>query len=280
MMDKVSIIGICSGGRHPSEEFDDMPGLKLQMNYQRVCAWSGVICVALFFLAFGVAGFIPPLTPHSSAQKIAEYYQQHATAVRFGACIMLVSGLFYAAFTAVVSAQMMRIPGVHISVTFTQLVAGAFACITFMLPAMLFVVTSFRPGRDPQLTQLLNDLSWIILVMPWPPFLAQNWAFSFAILSDRREQPLFPRWLAYLNLWAPIVFSPSLLLPFFKVGPFAWNGIFVMWIPALVFILQFVANTWMLLRAIRSEEQETLDGGLGAALHGAPGAGGLHPAEA
>jgi hypothetical protein len=99
-------------------------------------------------------------------------------------------------------------------------------------------------------------MSWIFLVMPWPPFMAQNYAFAYAIFTDPRERPLFPRWLAYVNIWAPIIFSPSLLLPFFKTGPFDWRGIFVFWIPAVVFIIQFVANTSMLLRAIRGEEQE------------------------
>jgi hypothetical protein len=234
--------------------------VQIQMNFQRVCAWSGIVCVTLFFVAFGAAGFVPPLSPHSSAQKIAEHYQDHTTMIRLGACLMLLSGMFYAAFTAVISGQILRIPGIHPTVNLTQLVAGAFACITFMLPAMLFEVTAFRPFRDPSQTLLLNDLSWIILVMPWPPFLTQNWAFAFAILSDRRERPLFPRWLAYLNIWAPIVFSPSLLLPFFKVGPFAWSGIFVIWIPAFVFIIQFVANTAMLLKAIDREQLETDDG--------------------
>jgi hypothetical protein len=61
-----------------------------------------------------------------------------------------------------------------------------------------------------------------------------------------------------VNIWAPILFTPALALPFFKTGPLAWSGIFVIWIPAFVFILQFVANTTMLLKAIRAEE---LDGG-------------------
>jgi hypothetical protein len=169
---------------------------------------------------------------------------------------MLLSGMFYAAFTAVISAQMRRIPGLHISAVYVQLAAGAFACLTFLIPAMLFIVTAFRPDRAPGTTQTLNDMSWIFLVMPWPPFMAQNYAFAYAIFTDPRERPLFPRWLAYVNIWAPIIFSPSLLLPFFKTGPFDWRGIFVFWIPAVVFIIQFVANTSMLLRAIRGEEQE------------------------
>lgn len=225
-----------------------------QMSFQRFCAWSGVICVTLFFLAFAIAGFIPPLKPSSSPTEIAAHYQDHETGIRVGAVVMLISSMFYASFTAVISGQMRRIPGLHPTVTLTQLCAGAFACLTFMVPAMFFVVAAFRPERDPALTQLLNDLSWIVLVMPWPPFMAQNFAFAFAIFSDERERPLFPRWLAYLNIWAPIIFSPSILLPFFKTGPFSWAGIFVIWIPAIVFIVQFAANTAMLLRAIKDEE--------------------------
>jgi hypothetical protein len=169
---------------------------------------------------------------------------------------MLLSGMFYAAFTGVISAQMRRIPGVPVAAIYVQLAAGAFACLTFLVPAMLFIVTAFRPGRAPGTTQALNDMSWIMLVMPWPPFMAQNYAFAYAIFTDARRKPLFPRWLGYVNVWAPIMFSPALLLPFFKVGPFDWRGMFVFWIPAVVFVIQFIANVTMLLRAVGDEELE------------------------
>lgn len=230
--------------------------MKAQMTFQRVCAWSGMICVTMFFVAFGLAGFIPPLSPDDSAREIAQHYQDHTTGIRIGVGVMLISGMFYAMFTGLISAQMQRIPGVHQTVVNSQLAAGAFACLTFMVPAMFFAATAFRPDRDASDTQMLNDISWILLVMPWPPFMAQNFSFSFAIFCDQRVKPLFPRWLAYVNIWAPIMFTPALCLPFTKTGPLAWNGIFVIWIPAFVFILQFVANTAMLLRAIRTEEAE------------------------
>ena len=50
-----------------------------------------------------------------------------------------------------------------------------------------------------------------------------------------------------------------MLLPFFKTGPFDWRGIFVLWIPAIAFTGQFVANTTMLLRAIDNEADELRD---------------------
>jgi hypothetical protein len=227
-----------------------------QMVFQRICAWSGMVCVTLFFTAFAFAHFIPPLSPHMTAAQIAHHYQSHTNSIRFGAVLMLLSSMFYAAFTAVISAQMRRIPGIHPVAIYTQLAAGAFACLTFLVPGLLFEVAAFRPDRDPSQTLLINDMAWIFLVMPWMPFLTQNWTFSYAIFSDPQEKPVFPRWLAYVNIWAIIIFSPSVLLPFFKTGVFAWNGLLVIWIPAFAFILQFVANVWMLLRAIDREEGE------------------------
>jgi hypothetical protein len=245
-----------------------------QLTFQRFCAWCGVICVLLFFAAFAIAGFIPPLAPHSSAQSIAHFYRSHATRIKLGGCVMLLTGMFYAAFTGVISAQMRRIPGIHPSAVYVQMCAGAFACLTFLVPAMLFIVAAFRPARDPAITQTLNDMGWIFVVMPWPPFMAQNYAFAYAIVTDRVEsagadssagsagaepadsRPLFPRWLGYLNFWCPLIYSPAILLPFFKVGPFDWRGIFVFWIPGTIFTIQFIANTVMLLRAIDREEAE------------------------
>ena len=159
--------------------------MKAQMTFQRVCALGGVLCVVLFFLGLLIAGFLPPMAPNLPADQVAHHYQQHATTIRLGAALIFVASMLYASFTAVISGQMRRIPGVHPTVLNAQLAAGSFACVTFLLPAMLFAVTAFRPDRSPDSTLLLNDLSWIILVMPWPPFMVQYFAFAFAILSDK-----------------------------------------------------------------------------------------------
>src|SRR5271168_2170451 len=80
--------------------------MNAQMTFQRICAISGIICPLLFFGAFVSAGFIPPLAPSSTAAEIAGHYRDHATGIRLGAAIMLLSGAFYASYTAVISAQM------------------------------------------------------------------------------------------------------------------------------------------------------------------------------
>jgi len=233
--------------------------MNAQKTFQRICAYSGIICVLLFFGGFVAAGFLPPLSPSMSAAQVAAHYQAHTAGIRLGAGLIFLASGFYAWFTAAISGQMRRIPGVDPTVIYAQLAAGAFACLTFLVPALMFAITAFRPDRSPDATLLLNDMSWIIVVMPWIPFMAQYFAFAFAILSDPRPRPLFPRWLAYFNMWAEVMFTPAIILPFFKSGPFAWNGLLVFWIPAVVFGVQFIVNTIWLLKAINSEAEESHD---------------------
>lgn len=225
-----------------------------QKLFVKACIWSGLITPAFFFIAFVLGHWIPPLSAALSAGQIASHYREHSTGIRVGGVFMMISGMFYAAYTAGISGQMARIRGLHPTVVMAQSIAGAFGCITFMLPGILMEVAAFRPERPATTTQLLNDLVWIVLVMPWPPFMTQNFAFAFAIFSQDHKDALFPRWLGYLNIWAPIIFTPAVMLPFFKSGPFSWNGVFVLWIPATVFVIQFIANVVLLLRAVNVPE--------------------------
>lgn len=221
------------------------------VRFERICVFSGPVCVTLFFAAFVAMDFIPPMSPSLTAEAVARHYREHATGVRFGGILMMLSSLFYAAFVAAIAAQMKRMPSAPAAARYAQLGSGAFACLTFFLPALLFIVTAYRPERDPALTQMLNDMSWIWLVIAWPPFLTQYWSFAYVILTDDASAPLFPRWLGYLNVWAVFCFMPAAVLPFFKDGPFAWNGLIVFWLPATVFFVWFVANTVLLDRAVR-----------------------------
>lgn len=235
--------------------------MNAQATFQKFCALSGIICVLLFFGGFVAAGFLPPLSPGMSPAQVAAHYQAHTAGIRLGAGLIFLSSMFYVWFTAVIAGQMRRIPGVHPTVINAALAAGAFAGVTFLVPALLFAVTAFRPDRSPDATLLLNDMSWIMLVMPWTPFMPQYFSFAFAILSDPGSRPLFPRWLAYFNIWVELLFTPATVLSFFKSGPFAWNGLFVFWMPATAFTALFIVNTTFLIKAINSEARETSDAG-------------------
>jgi len=54
-----------------------------------------------------------------------------------------------------------------------------------------------------------------------------------------------------------VLFVPGGLLTFFKTGPFAWNGIFVWWVPFLVFFSWYLVMFVMLRKAILKQAAET-----------------------
>jgi len=89
----------------------------------------------------------------------------------------------------------------------------------FIIPAVLFLVTAYRPDRPPELTFLMNDLCWIMVVLPWPPAFIQNIVIATAIIHDESPQPIFPRWVAFFIFGVAIGFLPGSLLPFFKRDP-------------------------------------------------------------
>jgi len=60
-----------------------------------------------------------------------------------------------------------------------------------MLPAGLIAATTYRLDRDPILTLTLCDIAWFCFSMLFPPFIAQDLAVYWAILSDRRSKPCF-----------------------------------------------------------------------------------------
>ncbi len=75
-------------------------------------------------------------------------------------------------------------------------------------------------------------------------------AFGLAALMDKRETPIFPRWSGFFSLWIVVLSLPALVLPLFKTGPFAWNGLFAFWLAATIFGIWLIVMTRLLLTAI------------------------------
>src|SRR3546814_17308303 len=78
-----------------------------------------------------------------------------------------------------------------------------------------------------------------MLLLCYSPFCVQYIAIAIFTFQDGSEQPLFPRWIAYYNIWLSISFIPTGLVAFFKVGPFTWHGVIGFWIPIILWCAWF-----------------------------------------
>jgi hypothetical protein len=213
----------------------------------------------VFLIGFWfVAGLVPPPTPHDSARKIADLYQHNTNQIRLGLLITLIAAALCLPFVSLITVQMKRIEGRFSVLSYTQLVAGATTCLLITFPVMIMTAAAFRPGRNPELTQLLNDVAWLPFVMVFPPAVLQSVSIAVAVLGDKAAKPVFPRWVAYYNLWTAFLFLPAGLLTFFKHGPFAWNGLLAFWMALTVFGAWFGVMFYVLRQAINNQFEEEL----------------------
>ena len=221
------------------------------------CAWSGVVFLVMFAIGMvALAQFIPPPRADASLSKTVALYSQHTNRLRAGLVLMMSAAGFQAPWFGVMSVQLKRIEGRFSPLTYTFLACGGAMILVVLSPVMVMIVASFRPGRDPQITQALNDLGWIPFIMVYPPVLIQQLSIAGAIFNNER-QTVFPRWVAYLNFWLAVLLVPAVAIPFFKHGPFAWHGIFEFWLAAVDFFGWFAVMTVLVITSIREQPSES-----------------------
>jgi hypothetical protein len=216
---------------------------------EKLCAWMIVPGLVFFFLGMlPAAHFVPPLSPAAGAQGISSFYLEHAVGIQAGSVLMMFGAACLMPFVASISAAMLRMGGRPMAFSLTQLAAGVLTYVPLFLCSMFFAAAAFRSDRTAGEVLLLSDIAWLFLVMPTPAYLIELLAFGFAILRDDSQRPVFPRWVAYFNFWVGILSLPGVLIPLFKTGPFAWDGLLAFWVPLNIFGIWGPVMLWVLLR--------------------------------
>ena len=200
-----------------------------------------------------MGGFIPLIPPSHDAQQVAAAYGEHVNVHRLGTLLALIGVFLTIPFFLAISMQIRRTELRVPSLAILQFASGIIVTVVLIIPMLLFIGGLFRPERPVELTKLVNDLSYVMLILPWPPIFGQLGALVVAIFHDRSPQPVFPRWLGYFNVWVALLLLPASMIIFFTTGPFAWTGVIGFWIPAAVFGVWYIVMTVFVLRAIRDE---------------------------
>lgn len=217
---------------------------------QRPMAWCGLAFVVVYGSGVLIAGFVPPPSPNDSAAEISRFYAQNTGRIRTGLLIMMLGAAFMIPFFAVLTLQLRRIEGRLGALSLAQLIAGGVAVWVFTLPTIVFSVAAFRPGQNPDVTQMLNDLGWFLFVWNLGTVTCQAILIAVAILRDAGPDPVFPRWVAYLNIWVAIGFLPGVALTYVKTGILAWDGLLAFWLAAVMFFSWILVLSWSTLRAV------------------------------
>jgi len=222
------------------------------------CCYSCYAFLVLFSIGWAVlAGFLPPPSPASGAEEIAAQFRDNTTGIRVGMVISMFASALLLPWGGAVCAQMRRIEGRNGPLVWAWIAAQGCLVIEFIYPCAFWCVAAFRTD-DPARVQMFNDLAWLPFLGIVATGMFQMVALAVVTLKDRRPEPVFPRWFAYLQLWCAVGLAPAGGIYLFKTGPLAWDGILAYWVPITVAFVWLLVTTGMTARAIRREALEPL----------------------
>jgi hypothetical protein len=232
---------------------------------QLLCLWT-VPAMGLFlliaFLMF--PGFVPPMSPTMSAQQVAAFYREHASEVRFSMVTFNIFGIMLLPFYSVIVVQIQRMATPSKVLGYCYLTAATSGATVFAMADIMWLLAAFRPDRNPELVQLLNDMAWMIFVAPVGMIFVQNLCLAFAVFLDSRERPILPRWVAPFSLVIAACIAPAAGASMVTTGPFAWNGAVSFWLrlaalSLYVAVMFFVLRTAVLRQARDADENTKAD---------------------
>lgn len=228
-----------------------------QRAYDKIAIWSGPIGLSFFALIFPAGSFLPPIHPARNAEEVLDHYRRHESGIKGGAALMQFAGCFYSLYIAAISGQMARIPGASHAMISSQAISGGISTYTITLPSLIFCLASYRlETRSAELIMLLNDLAWFLTVMPFVTFVSGNFAWSYAILMDKRPKPLFPHWFAYFSSVWPFGFWGALGMHCVYGGAWAWDGGYTFWTGAAAVGIGTTFSVYFLLKAVNTTDEE------------------------
>lgn len=225
------------------------------------------------FTAVGIGGFalaflvgwillarfaLPAPSPAWSAEHLTAFYMENKNRIRLGCIVALFFLPFFALPLGVVLARLRRAERGTPVFTYASLILMPIALFLLILPFIAWSVAAFRPGQvDPQIIQALNDLGWFIFLFTWAVFTVLFTLMAIAILRAEPGNEPLPRWSAYLLLWCGLLFGGSVLIIFFKDGPFAYDGLVGLYIPVGATVVfqagMFIALAQAMLADYRTE---------------------------
>ncbi|KAK9415727.1 hypothetical protein SUNI508_10205 [Seiridium unicorne] len=219
--------------------------------FQYACVYSTIPLAICSFAGLLAPGFLPPMSPSWSAEQTVDYYRGHEKRIQAGAALLVWCSLFYLGLTVAISNQLQRISNLHYAVKALQLLSGGVSSIMFLFAGLILGLANYRLERSAEITQVLNDLFWFLLVMATPTFVAQYFAFGYGIFVDDSPKRNFPRAMGISNMITAILFlPPGVCVHIFKTGPLAWDGAVSFWLPLVVWGIQMALDFVCLVRAL------------------------------
>lgn len=218
----------------------------------KFCAWNGMIFMVVFMLFWGLMGHnLPPYAGDDAASVIAEYFRDNRQSVRLGMVVSMTFAVSYAVWGISIGKVMDHILGRGHILTDLQIWGAGLTVVPILVSSSIWLTGSYRPDALPdEILQLLYDMAWLLIDLAYSVTSVQMIALGVGCLRDKRAQPFFPKWVCWYSIWVGFMFVAECLMPFFKTGAFARQGILNYWIEFGIFFIYAPIITYYLLKAI------------------------------
>lgn len=214
--------------------------------------FAGVMIVAFF--AF--PGFLPPMSPRLPADEVAAFFAVNAARIRFAMITFNLCAIMLIPFFMVIVVQIKRMATPSHVLAYSYIGAVSTGATMFAIADILWLVAAFRPGRDPALVQLLNDMAWLIFIAPVGMFVVQNLCLALAVWLDATERPVFPRWVAPFSVVTAAAMTPAAFAVVFQTGPLAWDGAVSFWLRLGAFCVNVAVLFCVVWAAVKRQSLE------------------------
>jgi hypothetical protein len=196
-----------------------------------------------------------PVIPSDPPERAMEFYSHNQTSFRFGLVLLMITSPLFVAWGAAVAAQLRQVEH-RLAPVLTYAQVACIPPLVVNLTIFIFIAgaASYRPeALTPSTLQWINDLLWIIFDFQIAPLSFWALCMGLAILLDRRPEPAYPRWVAWVNFWAASLMLTGEFLLFFRDGPMAYHALFGVYWPLFVFAVWLGVMSVMTVRAVKRD---------------------------
>nr|WP_090275406.1 hypothetical protein [Mycolicibacterium komanii]CRL68366.1 hypothetical protein CPGR_01085 [Mycolicibacterium komanii] len=212
-----------------------------------------IIWASAFFL---FPGFLHPMSPTMSAEEVAGFYRDETARIRYSMILFNWFGVGLIPTVVLLAMQVRKMAHRTPILSYCLIACAGGPPTLFLIANMFWLLGSFRPERSPELTQLLNDLAWVTFTVLVPYLIAQCLVLALAIYWDRRDQPVFRRWVAHFNLLIAVALMPAAFGAVTFEGPFAWDGVLSFWVKNIAIAAWIAVMGIVLAQNIRRQRAE------------------------
>lgn len=234
-----------------------MTAINPALRHQKQIVWCGIIFAVLFFAALIMMGLFPPPSPLLSPEEITAKAQDRIFLVKLAIPIGILAVGFSIPWNALIAAHLARIEtreGGMPLMALTSFCGGTLNSMLFLWPFLFWAGLYYRAGMAPDVVQMINDITWLEIVIAFSPAVCQMFAIGIGGFMDKSDKPVFPRWCCYTMLWLGVGSMTGSIAVFFFKGPFAWNGAIGFWIPANAFGIWIAVLAYCMLKYIKNHK--------------------------